>query len=142
MLISTKGRYALRILIDMAEHQSESYIPLKEVAARQEISEKYLETIIKLLVKDGILVGLRGKGGGYRLKKAPGQFTVGHILRLTEDSLAPVSCLEQGAAPCERASSCRTLPMWKGLYELINEYLDKYTIEDLMQSGDNFDYVI
>lgn len=142
MLISTKGRYALRILIDMAEHQSESYIPLKEVAARQEISEKYLETIVKLLVKDGILVGLRGKGGGYRLKKAPGQFTVGHILRLTEDSLAPVSCLEQGAAPCERASSCRTLPMWKGLYELINEYLDKYTIEDLMQSGDNFDYVI
>lgn len=142
MLISTKGRYALRILIDMAEHQSENYIPLKEVAARQEISEKYLETIVKLLVKDGILVGLRGKGGGYRLKKAPGQFTVGHILRLTEDSLAPVSCLEQGAAPCERASSCRTLPMWKGLYELINEYLDKYTIEDLMQSSDNFDYVI
>ena len=142
MLISTKGRYALRILIDMAEHQSESYIPLKEVAARQEISEKYLETIVKLLVKDGILVGLRGKGGGYRLKKAPGQFTVGHILRLTEDSLAPVSCLEQGAAPCERASSCRTLPMWKGLYKLINEYLDKYTIEDLMQSSDNFDYVI
>ena len=112
------------------------------MAARQEISEKYLETIVKLLVKDGILVGLRGKGGGYRLKKAPGQFTVGHILRLTEDSLAPVSCLEQGAAPCERASSCRTLPMWKGLYELINEYLDKYTIEDLMQSSDNFDYVI
>lgn len=142
MLISTKGRYALRILIDMAEHQSESYIPLKEVAARQEISEKYLETIVKLLVKDGILVGLRGKGGGYRLKKAPGQFTVGHILRLTEDSLAPVSCLEQGAAPCERASSCRTLPMWKGLYELINEYLDQYTIEDLMQSSENFDYVI
>ena len=142
MLISTKGRYALRILIDIAEHQSENYIPLKEVAARQEISEKYLETIVKLLVKDGILVGLRGKGGGYRLKKAPGQFTVGHILRLTEDSLAPVSCLEQGAAPCERASSCRTLPMWKGLYELINEYLDKYTIEDLMQSSDNFDYVI
>lgn len=142
MLISTKGRYALRILIDMAEHQSESYIPLKEVAARQEISEKYLETIVKLLVKDGILVGLRGKGGGYRLKKAPGQFTVGHILRLTEDSLAPVSCLEQGAAPCERASSCRTLPMWKGLYKLINEYLDQYTIEDLMQSSENFDYVI
>ena len=142
MLISTKGRYALRILIDMAEHQSESYIPLKEVAARQEISEKYLETIVKLLVKDGILVGLRGKGGGYRLKKAPGQFTVGHILRLTEDSLAPVSCLEQGAAPSERASSCRTLPMWKGLYKLINEYLDQYTIEDLMQSSENFDYVI
>ena len=142
MLISTKGRYALRILIDMAEHQSDSYIPLKDVAARQEISEKYLETIVKLLVKDGILVGLRGKGGGYRLKKAPGQITVGHILRLTEDSLAPVSCLQATAAACERAAACRTLPMWKGLYDLINEYLNKYTLEDLVQSGDNFDYVI
>ena len=142
MLISTKGRYALRILIDMAEHQSDSYIPLKDVAARQEISEKYLETIVKLLVKDGILVGLRGKGGGYRLKKAPGQITVGHILRLTEDSLAPVSCLQANAATCERAAACRTLPMWKGLYDLINEYLNKYTLEDLVQSGDNFDYVI
>ena len=142
MLISTKGRYALRILIDMAEHQSDSYIPLKDVAARQEISEKYLETIVKLLVKDGILVGLRGKGGGYRLKKAPGQITVGHILRLTEDSLAPVSCLQANAAVCERAAACRTLPMWKGLYDLINEYLNKYTLEDLVQSGDNFDYGI
>lgn len=142
MLISTKGRYALRILIDMAEHQGDSYIPLKDVAARQEISEKYLETIVKLLVKDGILVGLRGKGGGYRLKKAPGQITVGHILRLTEDSLAPVSCLQANAAACERAAACRTLPMWKGLYDLINEYLNKYTLEDLVQSGDNFDYVI
>ena len=142
MLISTKGRYALRILIDMAEHQSDSYIPLKDVAACQEISEKYLETIVKLLVKDGILVGLRGKGGGYRLKKAPGQITVGHILRLTEDSLAPVSCLQANAAACERAAACRTLPMWKGLYDLINEYLNKYTLEDLVQSGDNFDYVI
>lgn len=142
MLISTKGRYALRILIDMAEHQSDSYIPLKDVAARQEISEKYLETIVKLLVKDGILVGLRGKGGGYRLKKAPGQITVGHILCLTEDSLAPVSCLQANAVACERAAACRTLPMWKGLYDLINEYLNKYTLEDLVQSGDNFDYVI
>lgn len=142
MLISTKGRYALRILIDMAEHQGDSYIPLKDVAARQEISEKYLETIVKLLVKDGILVGLRGKGGGYRLKKAPGQITVGHILRLTEDSLAPVSCLQANAAACERAAACRTLPMWKGLYDLINEYLNKYTLEDLVQIGDNFDYVI
>lgn len=142
MLISTKGRYALRVLIDMAEHQSENFIPLKEIAARQEISEKYLETIVKLLVKDGILVGLRGKGGGYRLKRAPGQITVGHVLRLTEDSLAPVSCLGPGADSCERASACRTLPMWKGLYELINDYLNKYTVEDLMQSGDNFDYVI
>lgn len=142
MLISTKGRYALRVLIDMGEHQSENFIPLKEIAARQEISEKYLETIVKLLVKDGALVGLRGKGGGYKLKKAPGQITVGHVLRLTEDSLAPVSCLENGAIPCERASGCRTLPMWRGLYQTINDYLDKYTIEDLMQVGCDFDYVI
>ena len=142
MLISTKGRYALRILIDMAEHQSDSYIPLKDVAARQEISEKYLETIVKLLVKDGILVGLRGKGGGYRLKKAPGQITVGHILRLTEDSLAPVSCLQANAAACERAAACRTLPMWTKLNELINDYLDSVTLADLAFQGGGGDYVI
>ena len=141
MLISTKGRYALRILIDMAEHQSDSYIPLKDVAARQEISEKYLETIVKLLVKDGILVGLRGKGGGYRLTKSPDQYTVGSILRLTEESLAPVSCLSQNAKACPRMADCRTRSRWNGLDKLINEYLDSYTIADLMvsaQDGDNY----
>ena len=99
MLISTKGRYALRVMIDLAEHQNAGYIPLKEVAQRQGISEKYLESIIKLLVKANLLNGVRGKGGGYRLTKSPDNYTVGSILRLTEDSLAPVSCLEPGAPP-------------------------------------------
>lgn len=114
MMISTKGRYALRVLIDMAEHQKDGYIPLKEIARRQEISEKYLESIIKLLVKDQVLEGLRGKGGGYRLCVGPDQLTVGAVLRLTEGSLAPVACLEKGASPCERAAECRTLPLWSG----------------------------
>ena len=126
MLISTKGRYALRVMIDLAEHQTDGYIPLKEVAQRQDISEKYLETIIS---------GLRGKGGGYKLTKSPDQYTVGAILRLTEDSLAPVSCLGPGAAVCARAAECRTLHMWQGLDKVINEYLDNVTIADLMKSG-------
>ena len=143
MLISTKGRYALRILIDMAEHQSDSYIPLKDVAARQEISEKYLETIVKLLVKDGILVGLRGKGGGYQLTKAPEQYTAGSILRLTEDSLAPVACLEESADACPRMQACRTLPLWKGLDKVISDYLDNVTLADLMREEEaGNDYVI
>lgn len=143
MLISTRGRYALRVLIDMAEHQSDGYVPLKEVAQRQEISEKYMEAIIKLLVKDGILEGLRGKGGGYRLMKAPDQFTVGSILRLTEGSLSPVTCLEPGAAPCAKMAECRTLDFWKGLDKVINEYLERYTIADLMQMGEpGNDYII
>lgn len=134
MLISTKGRYALRVLIDLAEHQTEGYIPLKEVAARQEISEKYLESIIKLLVKADLLSGLRGKGGGYKLTKSPDQYTVGSVLRLTEESLAPVACLESGASACGRAAECRTLSMWQGLDRLINEYLDKFTIADLVRA--------
>lgn len=143
MMISTKGRYALRVLIDMAEHQTEEYIPLKEIAARQEISEKYLESIVKTLVKGQVLEGLRGKGGGYRLRKAPAQYKVGDILRLMEGSLAPVACLESGAAPCERAAECRTLSLWSGLNDVINQYLDQFTLEDLLQkSRDGFNYVI
>ena len=143
MLISTKGRYALRVLVDLAEHQSQDYIPLKEVAQRQEISEKYLESIIKLLVKDGILIGLRGKGGGYRLSGAPDSYPVGRILRLTEESLAPVSCLEPGARPCSRMADCRTLSLWQGLDKVINDYLDNITLGDLARSGLNGnDYVI
>ena len=143
MLISTKGRYALRVMIDLAEHQTDGYIPLKEVAQRQDISEKYLETIIKFLVRANILSGLRGKGGGYKLTKAPEQYTVGSILRLTEDSLAPVSCLEPGAAACAKAAECRTLSMWQGLDKVINEYLDSVTIADLMRAGNVGDnYVI
>ena len=141
MLISSRGRYALRMLADMAEHQTDGYVPLKEIAARQDISEKYLESIVKVLVKDGILVGLRGKGGGYRLSAAPERFTVGRILRLTEESLSPVACLENGAAPCAKMADCRTLPMWQGLDKVIFEYLEKYTIADLVhtdQPGDNY----
>lgn len=143
MMISTKGRYALRVLIDMAEHQTDGYVPLKEIAARQEISEKYLESIVKELVRAGILEGLRGKGGGYRLVKNPDRYTAGDIVRLMEGSLAPVACLGENAKPCSRASTCKTLPLWSGLNDLINEYLDKFTIEDLMHNGqDSFDYVI
>lgn len=143
MLVSTKGRYALRVLIDLAEHPADGYVPLKEVADRQEISEKYLETILKVLVKNGIISGLRGKGGGYRLNKMPDQLTVGEILRMTEDSLAPVACLEEGATSCSRASECRTLPLWRGLEQVIHKYLEDHTLADLIRvdrPGD--DYVI
>ena len=143
MLISTKGRYALRVMIDLAEHQSEDFIPLKVIAERLEISEKYLESIIKLLVKAKLLNGLRGKGGGYQLTRAPEQYTVGSILRLTEESLAPVACLEDGAASCPRMASCRTLPLWQGLNKVINDYLDNVTLADLVQSDTaGNDYII
>ena len=132
MLVSTKGRYALRVMVDLAEHAADGFIPLKVIAARQDISEKYLESIIKLLVKAKLLTGVRGKGGGYRLTKAPEQYTVGDILRMTEDSLAPVSCLEPGAAACSRAAECRTLSLWQGLDQAINSYLDGITLADLM----------
>lgn len=143
MIVSTKGRYALRVMIDLAEHQSEKYVPLKEVAARQEISEKYLENILKVLVQNGFLEGLRGKGGGYRLTRSPDQYTVAEILLLTEGSLAPVSCLTPGAPACERMANCRTYTMWKGLNDLIADYFGKITLADLAapeQAGN--DYVI
>lgn len=144
MMVSTKGRYALRVLIDMAEHQpTTGYVPLKEIAARQDISEKYLESIVKTLVNGGVLTGLRGKGGGYRLCKAPEQYSVASILRLTEVTLAPVACLEEGQAPCCRMSDCRTLNMWQGLDRVINNYLEQYTLADLMKQGQpGDDYVI
>ena len=143
MLISTKGRYALRVLIDLAEHQTDEFISLKGIAQRQEISEKYLESIIRMLVKARVLESLRGKGGGYKLKKAPEQYTVGSILRLTEESLAPVSCLEAGADVCPRMTKCRTLPLWQGLDKVIRDYLENVTIADLMEQGDAGDnYVI
>ena len=143
MLISTKGRYALRVMIDLAEHQAEGLIPLKVIAQRQEISEKYLESIIKLLVKARLLTGLRGKGGGYKLTKAPEQYTVGSILRLTEETLAPVACLEENADGCPRMGGCRTYKLWQGLDSVIHEYLESVTIADLMrQENVGDDYVI
>lgn len=143
MIVSTKGRYALRVMIDLAEHPTESYIPLREIAQRQEISEKYLEIILKLLVREKIVVGLRGKGGGYRLNRAPEQYTVGEILRCTENSLAPVACLEGPDSQCPRATGCRTLPMWGKLNALVNDFFNGITIADLMKQGqDGNDYVI
>ena len=143
MLISTKGRYALRVMIDLAEHRTDEFISLKGIAERQEISEKYLESIIRMLVKARVLDSLRGKGGGYRLTKSPDQYTVGSILRLTEESLAPVSCLEQSAGACMRQGECRTLALWQGLDKVINDYLEGVTIADLMECDTvGADYVI
>ena len=143
MLISTKGRYALRVMTDLAEHPTEGYIPLKDIARRQGISEKYLESIIKLLVKGKLLAGLRGKGGGYKLMRAPEAISVAEILRLTEETLAPVACLEPGAAACERVGECRTLPLWQGLGKLINDYLENYALSDLLHTdAQGYDYVI
>ena len=143
MMISTRGRYALRVLVDLAEH-SGSLVPMKDVAARQGISKKYMEQIMALLVKDGYVEGVHGKGGGYKLTKSPDQYTVGSILRLTEGSLAPVSCLESpDALSCERMDCCRTLPMWRGLDHLINNYLDNITLADLIQPEEPWsNYVI
>ena len=143
MLISTKGRYALRVLVDMAEHQSEGHIPLKEIAERQDISEKYLESIVKELVKNGILSGVRGKGGGYRLRRPPEQINVGDVLCIMEGSLAPVACLEDGALPCVRAAECRTLEFWRGLDEVIRSYTSSRYLSDLMRTGElGNDYII
>ena len=143
MLISTKGRYALRILIDMAEHQTAGHITLQEIAQRQDVSEKYLESIVRELVKKGIVTGQRGKGGGYRLCRAPEQITAGEVLRIMEGSLAPVACLTEDAAPCNRAAQCRTLDFWKGLRDVIDNYTRSYTIADMMRTGqDGNDYII
>ena len=137
MMISTRGRYCLRVMIDLAEHQEEGYIRMKEVAERQGISLKYLEKILPVLAKNNIVDGIQGKGGGYRLTRKPEEYTLSEILRLTEGSLAPVACLECGAAPCDRAAECRTLPIWTELDRRIKEYLDSVTVADLLKSGKN-----
>lgn len=132
MMISTRGRYALRVMIDLAENQNNRYIPMKEVAQRQNISLKYLERILPVLARNNFIEGLHGPGGGYKLTRAPEEYRVGDILRLTEGDLAPVACLEQGTVPCERADECRTLSMWRRFNALTNEYFDSITIADLM----------
>lgn len=142
MLVSTKGRYALRVMVDLADHQANGRTPLKEIAERQGISEKYLENILVTLVRNGVLSGMRGKGGGYRLTKDPDQFTVGDILRLTEGSLAPVACLEGDHKGCDRVAECPTIGMWMKLDDMISGYLDSITIADLSQEPRGFDYVI
>ena len=132
MKISTKGRYALRMLLDLAAHQDGGYIALKDIARRQDISKKYLEQIIPNLNKADILQASRGFQGGYRLAKSPDSYTVGEILRLTEGGLSPVTCLEQMPNKCVRCSECSTLPVWQGLSRVINEYLDGITLQDLL----------
>ena len=136
MIVSTRGRYALRVMIDIAEHANEPYIPLKSIAARQGISEKYLESIVVLLSRAGLVEGVRGKGGGYRLTRSIDQYSVGEILRLTEGSLAPVTCLEGAENTCPRAGQCHTLPMWEKLDSLINGYLDSVSLADLLKQTD------
>ncbi len=133
-MISTKGRYALRVMIDLAEQNSDEYIPLKEIAARQEISEKYLELILKALVQKKLLKGLRGKGGGYRLTRRPEEYTVLEILEPAEGSLAPVACLEPDAEICPREEHCHTLPMWKKFDALMQDFFAGITLADLLQS--------
>lgn len=132
MMISTRGRYALRVLIDLAEHADEGYIPMKEIAQRQELSLKYLERILPVLTKAGIIAGLQGKTGGYRLTVAPEHCRIGDILRLTEGDLAPVACLECGAQPCPRKQQCRTYPMWAEFRQVISEFFDGKTLADLV----------
>ena len=141
-MISTRGRYALRVMIDLAEHGGGDFVPMKEVATRQEISLKYIERIMPLLTKENLVEGLHGKGGGYRLCRPPEDYSVGEILRITEGELAPVACLERGAKPCPRAAECRTLPMWKKYYAMTNEFFDGISIADLMKNGASYDYVI
>ena len=135
MLVSTRGRYALRILLELGKYDAARYVPLPLIAQRQDISEKYLESIVSTLVKAGLLDGMRGKNGGYRLNRPLEGYSVGEVLRLTEGSLAPVSCLETEVNSCPRAGDYHTLPMWKKLDDLINGYLDSVTLSDLL-AGD------
>ena len=135
MLVSTRGRYALRVMIDLAENSDGAYVAMKEVAGRQQISLKYLERILPQLVEARLVEGVRGKGGGYRLTREPDEYTLEEILRVAEGDLAPISCLEKGAARCERARDCRTLPMWKELNELITGYLSSKTLADLVKES-------
>ena len=141
-MISTRGRYALRVMIDLAEHRSGRYIPMKEVAARQEISLKYIERIMPLLTKAGLVEGQHGKGGGYMLRREPESYTAGEILRAAEGDLAPVACLGCGAQPCPRAAMCRTLPMWERYYKLTTDFFDSVTLAELAGTETGMDYVI
>ena len=145
MKISTKGRYALRMLVDLAEHQNCGFVALKDIAERQNISKKYLEQIIPIFNKSDILKTTRGSQGGYMLSRSPDKYKVGEILRLTEGSLAPVECLNQDPIECERSGECATLPIWQGLNKVINEYLDSITLQDILdQQSERYtnDYVI
>lgn len=134
MMISTRGRYALRVLLDLAENRNDGYTAMKKVAERQGLSLKYIERIMPVLSKNRYVEGVHGKGGGYRLAKNPKEYRVGDILRLTEGDLALVTCLECDAKPCERAGNCKTLPMWTEFYNIANNYFDGITLADLMNN--------
>lgn len=134
MLISSKGRYAIRVILDLAEHSDGQFIPLKDIAARQEISQKYMESIMTLLSKNGFVEAMHGKGGGYCLNKPASEYKIGDILRLTEGTLAPVTCLQEAQA-CERATNCKTLPLWTGLNKVICDYLDHISVADILQEN-------
>ena len=143
-MISTRGRYALRLMLDLAQHSTNDFVPLKDIAERQEISKKYLEQIIPTLSRAGFLQTNRGFQGGYKLAKSADKYTVGDILRETEGGLAPVACLENETIQCPRAAECLTLPLWQGLQDTINNYLDSITLQDLIDKGrtSNGDYYI
>lgn len=132
-MISTRGRYAIRVMIDIAKNQHNAYVPMKDVANRQGLSLKYLEQILPSLTKNNLVKGVQGKGGGYRLIRTPEEYTIGDILRVTERDLAPVSCLAEGAKKCVRRDVCQTIEFWEGLNTVINEYLDSKTLADLMK---------
>lgn len=142
MKISTKGRYALRLMIDLAEQNTGGYVPLRDISKRQEISAKYLEQIVVQLARAGFLRSTRGAQGGYQLARPAAEYTVGDILRITEGSLAPVSCLENEPNECARAAECATLDFWKGLYEAVNCYVDSVTLEDLVSRERPLDFSI
>ena len=133
MMVSTKGRYALRVMIDLAENGDGNYMPMKEIVERQNISLKYIERILPVLAKNELIEGQHGRGGGYRLCRQPNEYTVGEILRLTDGDIIPVSCLECEGAYCEKSAECRTVSMWKQAAVLMNDYFDGITIADLMK---------
>lgn len=134
-MISTKGRYALRVMLDLAQQEPDQFIPLDEIAGRQGISKKYLEIILKTLVREKLLKGLRGKGGGYKLTRTPEEYTVGEILELTEGSLATVACLQPDAEPCDRTDACITLPMWKKFDKVVHDFFYNITLDDLLKDN-------
>lgn len=141
-MISTKGRYSIRILLDLAQHRSGKYIPMKDVAARQDISLKYIERLTPALRTAGLIESVHGIGGGYRLTREPEEYTLWEILVLSEGDLAPVNCLQAGAEPCARAAECRTLSVWEGYYKLTKDYFSGITLADLLDTPTADNYVI
>ncbi len=137
MMISTRGRYALRVMLDLSHHMDEGYVSLKKISEREDISVKYLEAIVAVLNKAGLVESCRGKEGGYRLVKKPEEYTVGSIVKLTEGSVSPVSCLEcgNGSISCGRSTHCQTLPMWEKLEKIVEDYLESVTLKDLLDGN-------